>query len=66
MNEKMYLLVGDFYHAISLYAQIIISELCLTNDQKTIKPVDVGGFVINVILIFLLNNEINGITIFPT
>ena len=39
----MNLLVGDFSHAASLYAQIIISELCLTFEQKTIKPVDVGG-----------------------
>eukprot|EP01125_Pyxidicula_operculata_P011795 TRINITY_DN385_c1_g1_i1.p1 TRINITY_DN385_c1_g1~~TRINITY_DN385_c1_g1_i1.p1 ORF type:complete len:1249 (+),score=314.60 TRINITY_DN385_c1_g1_i1:1159-4905(+) len=36
-------LAKDFVHASKLYAKIIISELYLPDDKKTIKPVQLGG-----------------------
>lgn len=39
----MYRLSDDFFHAASLYAQVIISELGLPAGLKSIQPVNVGG-----------------------
>lgn len=42
-GEEFYNVCGNFYHAATLYAQIIITEMALANEQKTIQPVDIGG-----------------------
>lgn len=33
----------DFVYAAEAYGRIIISELCLPNDLKTIKSIGLGG-----------------------
>jgi hypothetical protein len=33
----------DFVHAAEAYGRIIISELCLPDELKTIKPTALGG-----------------------
>ncbi|KYQ96957.1 leucine-rich repeat-containing protein (LRR) [Tieghemostelium lacteum] len=42
--SKLSHLARDFVFSAKSYAQIIINELCVPLDQKTIKPIDVGGF----------------------
>ena len=42
-QERMYSLSNDFFHAASLYAQVIISELTLPVSLKSIQPVKIGG-----------------------
>eukprot|EP01117_Protostelium_nocturnum_P014543 TRINITY_DN5541_c0_g1_i4.p1 TRINITY_DN5541_c0_g1~~TRINITY_DN5541_c0_g1_i4.p1 ORF type:complete len:905 (-),score=337.74 TRINITY_DN5541_c0_g1_i4:2149-4863(-) len=37
-------LAQDFVHCAKTYGKLIISELYLPNDQKTIRPCDIGGF----------------------
>ncbi|PRP84152.1 hypothetical protein PROFUN_04143 [Planoprotostelium fungivorum] len=37
-------LAQDFVHYAKTYGKLIISELYLPDDQKTIKPNDIGGF----------------------
>lgn len=36
-------LAKDFTHASTLYAKLIISELFLKDENKTLKPVKIGG-----------------------
>lgn len=36
-------LIQEFTDTATLYAEIIISEMCLPQDMKTIKAIDVGG-----------------------
>jgi hypothetical protein len=33
----------EFTDTAALYAKIIISELCLPDEEKTIKPINIGG-----------------------
>jgi hypothetical protein len=40
---RMYRLAHDFVSCAVLYARIIISELCVPAEHKTIPPADVGG-----------------------
>jgi len=40
---KYYRIAQEFSDTANLYAKIIISEMCLPIEQRTIKPVDVGG-----------------------
>jgi len=42
-QSKMYSLSSDFFHASSLYGEIIISELTVPSSLKSIQPVNVGG-----------------------
>jgi len=42
-RKEMNQLSNDFFHAASLYAQVIISELPLPVSLKSIQPVNVGG-----------------------
>lgn len=42
-TKDMFSLGSDFFHAASLYAQVIISELPLPCALKSIQPVSVGG-----------------------
>eukprot|EP01104_Vermistella_antarctica_P017137 TRINITY_DN6023_c0_g1_i1.p1 TRINITY_DN6023_c0_g1~~TRINITY_DN6023_c0_g1_i1.p1 ORF type:complete len:1031 (+),score=322.01 TRINITY_DN6023_c0_g1_i1:387-3479(+) len=35
--------VDDFRYTSQLYARIIVSEMCMPNSLKTIKPVNIGG-----------------------
>ena len=62
-QKKMYGLSNDFFHAASLYAQVIISELPLPIGLKSIQPVNVGGIaggekyiVDNILFKFSLDN----------
>ena len=41
--QAMSKLAKDFVHAAKLYAKLIISELYLPEDDKTIKPAKLGG-----------------------
>jgi hypothetical protein len=41
--RKLFHLAHDFVYCSSTYAKIIISELLLPDDEKTIKPAEVGG-----------------------
>jgi hypothetical protein len=36
-------LARDFIYASKLYAKVIISELCVPTEHKTIRPVKIGG-----------------------
>lgn len=36
-------LAKDFNYAAQIYASIIINEICIPVENKTIKPVDIGG-----------------------
>lgn len=58
-------LAHDFVYAATTYAKIIISESCLPDHEKTIKPIDLGGvaggqkFVCqNILFKFALDMEI--------
>lgn len=42
-QTKMYSLSSDFFHASSLYGEIIVSELTVPSSLKSIQPVNVGG-----------------------
>ena len=35
--------VQDFVYCAETYGRIIISEHCLPNDRRTIKPISIGG-----------------------
>ncbi|KAH3742853.1 Histidine kinase A [Pelomyxa schiedti] len=41
--RKLFNLEHDFVYASIAYAKIIISELCMPREVKTIKPISVGG-----------------------
>eukprot|EP00029_Vermamoeba_vermiformis_P005506 TRINITY_DN1931_c0_g1_i1.p1 TRINITY_DN1931_c0_g1~~TRINITY_DN1931_c0_g1_i1.p1 ORF type:complete len:1922 (+),score=411.10 TRINITY_DN1931_c0_g1_i1:83-5848(+) len=41
--KKLYHLAHDFVYAANTYAKIIISELALPPDEKTIELMDIGG-----------------------
>jgi len=41
--KKLYHLAHDFVYAARAYAKIIISELTLPDELKTIQPADIGG-----------------------
>ncbi len=43
-NKRLLCLARDFVHVAKTYGTIIISERFLSYDQKTIKPVKLGGF----------------------
>ena len=55
-RKEMHSVSNDFFHAASIYAQIIISELSLPDSMKSIQPVNIGGvaggekYVVNNIL----------------
>mmetsp|Transcript_23379 Transcript_23379/g.29801 ORF Transcript_23379/g.29801 Transcript_23379/m.29801 type:complete len:792 (-) Transcript_23379:13-2388(-) len=62
---QMYRLSDDFFHAASLYAQVIISELSLPVSLKSIQPVNIGGvaggqkFIIdNILFKFAVDSEL--------
>eukprot|EP00339_Tiarina_fusa_P009094 CAMPEP_0117059300 /NCGR_PEP_ID=MMETSP0472-20121206/41186_1 /TAXON_ID=693140 ORGANISM="Tiarina fusus, Strain LIS" /NCGR_SAMPLE_ID=MMETSP0472 /ASSEMBLY_ACC=CAM_ASM_000603 /LENGTH=779 /DNA_ID=CAMNT_0004776943 /DNA_START=40 /DNA_END=2379 /DNA_ORIENTATION=+ len=62
---KMYRLSDDFFHAASLYAQVIIGEIPLPVAMKSIQPVNIGGiaggqkFIIdNILFKFAVDSEI--------
>lgn len=40
---KMKNLELDFVHTAETYGKIIIQEMCLPDDRKTLRPVSVGG-----------------------
>eukprot|EP01133_Synstelium_polycarpum_P016867 gene16867-20055_t len=42
--RKLSYLARDFVFAAKTYATIIINELCLPFEQKSLQPVDMGGF----------------------
>ena len=42
--QRLSRLASDFSGTAETYAKLIISELCLPNDRKTIQPADLGGF----------------------
>ncbi|EFA80095.1 leucine-rich repeat-containing protein [Heterostelium album PN500] len=42
--RKLSHLARDFVYAAKIYATIIINELCLPFEQKSLRPVDMGGF----------------------
>mmetsp|Transcript_25498 Transcript_25498/g.64001 ORF Transcript_25498/g.64001 Transcript_25498/m.64001 type:complete len:997 (+) Transcript_25498:196-3186(+) len=41
--KRLSQLANDFNYAASAYTKIIVSEYCLPYEQKTIKPVAIGG-----------------------
>jgi hypothetical protein len=43
--ERLAQLAADFNYTVRTYARIIISEVYLPKDQKTIKPLEIGGIV---------------------
>jgi GTPase SAR1 family protein len=43
LNNRLMALSKDFLALSTMYGKIIISEFCLPDNQKTLKPCDLGG-----------------------
>ena len=41
--DRLRSMAHDFVHAAEAYGRIIISEMCLPDAAKTIKPTAIGG-----------------------
>ena len=41
--NELRVLTSDFIYCAESYGKIIISEKCLPNEKKTIKPIEIGG-----------------------
>lgn len=41
--QKLSQLAQDFVYAAKMYGKIICSEVCIPDEKKTIKPINLGG-----------------------